>query len=177
MFRSFLATLAIVGTGALHIAWTSVMPYPLNTVHITMIVLVYLLLTKRTILAIATACSVGFIIELYAVTPFGLLLGSLLGALLVGAFLAFRAITTISLGGATALTFIMVVVSRIAFWILFGFVALANPAITLSLVSIIESIFVEGLTTTIVATLLFALLPLAHRQPTVRVEKPYASRS
>lgn len=177
IIKTILAIGAIIGISALHIAIVSVLPAPLNTVNITVVALVYLLLTKRTALAIATAISVGFIMELYAVTPFGLLLASLLATLLVGAHLTSRILTTVSFSGAVTLTFFMVMTARLSFWALFGTTALVSPSITLPSFQFIESMFIEGVTTTAIAAVLLWFIPLPHHQPTLTIKNKYVSRA
>lgn len=177
MIKTILAIGAIVVISTLHIALVSVLPAPLNTVNITVVALVYLLLTRRTALAIATAVSIGFIMELYAVTPFGLLLASLLATFLVGAYLTSRILATVSFGGAVTLTFFMVMTARLSFWALFGVVALVSPTITMPSFRFIGSLFIEGVTTTAIAAVLFWFLPLPHHQPTLVIPRSYASRT
>lgn len=166
MIKTILAICAIVGISALHIALVSVLPAPLNTVNITVVALVYLLLTRRTALAIATAISVGFIMELYAVTPFGLLLTSLLATLLMGAYLTSRILTTVSFGGAVTLTFFMVMTARLSF-----------ITITMPSFQFIESMFIEGVTTTVIAAVVLWFMPLPHHQPTLAVKTTYVSHT
>lgn len=177
MTKIIISICAIVCISALHIAIVSVLPSPFNTVNITVVALVYLLLTKRTTLAIASAISVGFIMELYAVTPFGLLLASLLASLLVGAYLTSRILTTISFGGAITLTFFMVITARFSFWALFGAAALASPAITAPSFQFIKLMFIEGAITTAIAAILLKFIPLPHRQPTLTIKTTYVSRT
>lgn len=177
MIKTILAISAIIGISTLHIAIVSVLPAPLNTINITVVALVYLLLTGRTALAIATAISVGFIMELYAVTPFGLLLASLMMTLMVGAYLTSRILTTVSFGGAVTLTFFMVMTARLSFWALFGATALVSSTIIMPSFKFIESMFIEGVTTTAIAAALFWFLPLPHHQPTLTIKNNYVSRS
>ncbi|MEK7102593.1 MAG: hypothetical protein AAB579_01950 [Patescibacteria group bacterium] len=175
MVKIILAIGAIVGISTLHIALVSVLPAPLNTVNIPVVALVYLLLTKRTTLAIATAISVGFIMELYAVTPFGLLLTSLVTTLLAGMFLTSRILTTVSFGGAMTLTFFMVMAARFSFWALLGAIALVNPAIAMPSFQFVESLLIEGMLTTAIAAAVFWFIPLPHHQPTLK--STYAFRA
>ncbi|MEK7481599.1 MAG: hypothetical protein AAB633_02575 [Patescibacteria group bacterium] len=173
LFRAIAIIAAIIGTSTLHIAWVTIFPYPLNLINIATIALVYLLLTRRVTAAIATAFSVGVIIELYAITPFGLLLGAFIVALLAGTFFAMRVLTTNSFWGSVALCLVMVVVNRLTFIALLIIVGLISGAGAQLSVQAVESMVAEGMMTTVAAALLFAALPLPHRVATVRVARPY----
>lgn len=175
LFRFIATVAAIIGTGTLHIAWITIFPYPLNLINIATIALVYLLLTRRVTAAIATAFAVGVVIELYSVTPFGLLLGALIVALLVGAFLAMRVLTTNSFWGGVALCLLMVVINRLTFMGFFVIMGLVSGAGAQLSVQTVESMAGEGIMTTIAAAVLFAILPLPHRIATVHVTTPYVT--
>lgn len=173
LLRTIFALAIIVVITTLHIAWIMIFPYPFNTLNVIIIALVYLLLMHRIAVAIAMAFIAGITIELYAVTPFGLLLGALLLALLVSAFFASRVLTTNSFWGSVTLCLFMVVINRLAvmaFLFVMGFVQGEGGTFSLQL---LESMVAEGVMTTLTAAVLFALLPLPHRTATVRIATPY----
>lgn len=173
LLRTAFAVAVIIATSILHIAWITVFPYPLSVINIVAIALVYLLLMRRFSAALATAFAVGITIELYAVTPFGLLLGALLLALLASAFLASRILTTNSFWGSVALCLFMVMVNRVAFVGFLTIALLLQGAETPLSLPLFESLLAEGLMTTIAAAVLFALLPLPHRTATVHIPTSY----
>lgn len=171
--RAVLAIAAIIAITTLHIAWVTVFPYPISALNIITIALVYLLLVRRIAVALAAAFAVGLTIELYAVTPFGLLLGALLIAFIASAFFASRILTTNSFWGSVALCFFMVVVNRITFVVLLTIVGFTQGEVAAVSLQFMESMIAEGIVTTIAAAVLFALLPLPHRVTTVRITTSY----
>lgn len=173
LLRIIFAIVAIIATSTLHIAWITVFPYPLNAINIVTIALVYLLLMRRVPAAIATAFAVGITIELYAVTPFGLLSGALMAALLISAFFASRILTTNSFWGSVALCLFMVVVNRVTFMGLLTLVGLIRGAGAAVSLQLVESMATEGIMTTVAAAALFAFLPLPHRTATIHVATQY----
>ncbi|OGL88396.1 hypothetical protein A3H75_01805 [Candidatus Uhrbacteria bacterium RIFCSPLOWO2_02_FULL_51_9] len=152
--RLLLAILAVIGIVALHITLATTLPWPFSALNITVIALAYLLLTRHATLAIATAFCMGIVMELYAVTPFGVLVTSLVVALTLGSIIASYLITTISPLGMIAVTFTMAVTYRICFLVLIGIIALSGKQVAISTGQALEMIATEGLTTTALMALI-----------------------
>lgn len=154
MLRIILSTIFIIAISALHIAIVTVFSYPFNTVNVTIIAMVFLLMTRRTNLSIAITLFMGTIIDLYAVTPFGVLLVALIISLIVGIALSSYVITTISFLGGVILTLTMVVCYRISFMLFFGLYALSHEEVVLPFVQALQHVAAEAFTTTLIAALL-----------------------
>jgi len=168
--RIALGTLFIILVSALHIATVTIFPYPFNTVNITIIALVFLLLTGRTKLSIIITIIMGVVVELYAVTPFGALLAALLASLMVGIFMASHIITTLSFLGGVALTFGMVVCYRLFFVMLFSIYALRDETITLSITQALGSIASETIATTFVGALFIGIYTIRNQRASARIK-------
>ena len=164
MFRILIYLLAIIGISSLHIAAASIIPFPYNSINVTVLALGFLVLTHKTNLAIAVALFMGIVIELYAVTPFGLLLSALMVSLFIGTTLATRAITTLTLPGSILLILIMVLAYRVSFFIFIGIQTVSSDATAMPLVQTIQSITAETVATTFSAALILGLSLLLTRQ-------------
>ncbi len=167
--RLFLAMLAVVAITALHIALATTLPWPFSTMNITMIALVYFLLSRHVSLAITTAFCMGIIMELYALTPFGVLITSLMIALIVGSVIASYLVTTISPLGMIAVTFAMVATYRICFLVLVGIMAFSGKQIAVSVQQAFEIIATEGVTTTALVTLLVGVATVLRHKTRARL--------
>lgn len=101
--------------GALHIAFSSVAPYPLNTINVSILLIAFMVITRRFRLALFTAMLMGILMELYAVTPFGILLGSMVTSVSAGLLLATTLLSTLQLLGGALLIAAMTAIFRAAF--------------------------------------------------------------
>lgn len=167
--RPLLAIFAVIAIVALQIALASILPWPLSALNITIIALVYMLLTRHATLAIATAFCMGIIMELYAVTPFGVLITSLIVALTLGSIMASYLITTISPLGMIAVTFTMVATYRVCFLVLVGIIALSGKQVAISIGQALEMIVTEGLTTTALLALMVGGAAVLRRKTRARL--------
>lgn len=167
--RLALAILAVIAIVAIHIALATTLPWPFSALNITMIALVYLLLTRHASLAVATAFCMGMIMELYAVTPFGVLITSLIMALIIGSVIASYLVATISPLGIIAVTFAMVATYRICFLVLVGIVALSGKHVAVSVQQALEIIATEGIVTTALVALLVGGFAFLRRKTRARL--------
>lgn len=167
--RLLLAALAVIAIVALHIALATTLPWPFSTLNITIIALVYFLLTRHTALAITTAFSMGIIMELYSLTPFGVLMTALIIALMVGSVMASYLVTTVSPLGMIAVTFTMVAVYRICFLIVVGIISFSGKQASVSLTQAFKIIATECLMTTALMALIVGGLALLRRKTRARL--------
>lgn len=162
MFRILIYIIAIIGISALHIATVSILPFPYNTVNITIIAIALLILINRTTLAVSVALFIGFVTELYAITPFGFLISALIISLLIGILVATHVITTITFTGSTILILIMTLINRVSFFLLISAHEMSHN--TFALMRVIQNTTAEIFCTTTVAMMVLALYFFFTRQ-------------
>lgn len=177
MLRAIAYLLILIIIGAIHITVVSVLPEPYNMINITVLALGLLILSGRLSLAVFLALFMGLLNELYAVTPFGLLMVALLLTLIVGRFVATRLITTLNFLGSIALILVMSLTYRLSFIALHG-VLLATSEGSLALAHAVQQAAVEaGLTTALCAIVIALYLwQTRHRRSTIHgtdANKPY----
>lgn len=109
----FFYLLTFLGVGALHVAFTSVAPYPLNNIQVSLLLIALMIVTRRYRLALFTTMLMGIVMELYAITPFGIILTSMVASVSAGLIIATTLLSTLQLLGGVLLIAAMTAIFRI----------------------------------------------------------------
>ncbi len=119
--RTAIVGLSVVGVVFVHLATNAVLPAPWNQVNMVFVFLIFFLLFEESGTVVWIAFSVHFFIELYAVSPFGILLFSGTISTLLSFWLYQYFFTNQSWYTAAALSLLAIVIYRSIYTALFLF--------------------------------------------------------
>ncbi len=129
---AFLYLFTFLGVGALHMGFSSTAPYPLNAINVSLLLIALMVISTRYRLALFTTMLMGVLMELYAITPFGLVLSSMVISVSGGMIIATTLLSTLQLSGGVLLIASMTALFRASFalmlWIASAWTTTALPS-------------------------------------------------
>lgn len=110
-----LGLLVIIATSIIHLSISYIVPFPYNKANFIFAVLIMLLLLRRTGMVVWLAFALHFLLELYAVTPFGVQLFSGTVTMLLLYWIAEKFFTNASSLVVAAMSIVAIVLYRLLY--------------------------------------------------------------
>ena len=147
LFRYLLITAALLAGVVVHIVLQDLLPAPFNRLNVVFILVLGLVVLFRDLRIIWVGIGLGFILEIFSVTPFGAIMISLLVGLWAGGWILLRLLSSHTFGVIFFATAVGIIVYRLVLsgllWIfnLFGFFSfgLTTAAISAALIEAVLS--------------------------------------
>ncbi len=158
LIRFIKVTGGIILLAVLHIGFSYLLPYPFSKLNIMLAVLLLILLWKKDGTVVWIAFFTNFFIELYATTPFGIILFSSTISVLIGYWFYQLVFTDRSWYAAIGLTFFTLSCYRFLYLVLLFLASFFFPKISIPWQLIFPMIFWELLFTTLTVGLLYLII-------------------
>lgn len=154
-----IVTLVILSVG-LFISVRSLLTFPFSLINVVFIAITFLLFLTQPSYTLWYSFAVGFILELYALTPFGVLLVSLLTSVMLGSYAYQRLFTNVSFLSLVALLCVIIFAHRV---VLLALTALFGDPVGTTVAFETIHLFWELVLNSVVLLLVYLLARAAHR--------------
>ncbi len=168
MYKTAIIFFLIIFLAFIHIATGYIFQYPVDTLNVILGMCIILTLIRGSGAIVWVAFGSYFLIELFTITPFGIVLFSGTITVLLTFWLSETVFTNQSIYAALGITFFAVFIYRLLYMILLFVTDLTNAEVSISKIAVLQSVGWELSLTMVFVLILYALWQLWERKKTKR---------